>query len=307
MISSSLDSRLRGNDEEFDYPGIFCFQLANYSKIFAFGQRDSYNVVMEIPIDSYFFVIPLILAYITGVFVVSYFRKNSGTLDIAWGIGFVTIAWFLYFINGTHSNTQLLINILVTLWGVRLFLNILVRSLGKPEDSRYTEMRKGWKYPWLTSYFFVFLPQALFMLIIASPIILINSHYLNNISNIVYLGVAIWVVGFIFETCGDLQLMLFLKQPENKGKILASGLWSLTRHPNYFGEITQWWGIYVIIIAAFGLSGLWTIISPVAITWLLLKVSGIPLLEKRYAGNKEFDAYKQRTNALIPWFRKNRH
>jgi steroid 5-alpha reductase family enzyme len=259
---------------------------------------------MLFPLDTYILIIPSILLYITLIYLVSFARKNAGTLDIAWGPGFIVIATLLYLYFGFVSTTQIFISILVLLWGMRLFLNILIRNGNKPEDKRYTEMKKGWKYPWISSYPVIFLPQAFFMLIIASPIILANSYNVETNVTGLFLGTLTWIIGFTFESMGDLQLMLFLKKPENKGKILTSGLWSLTRHPNYFGEIAQWWGIFVIIISGFGLSGLWTIISPLAITWLLLKVSGIPLLEKHYEGNKEFGVYKAKTNALIPWFPK---
>jgi steroid 5-alpha reductase family enzyme len=104
-------------------------------------------------------------------------------------------------------------------------------------------------------------------------------------------------LGFYFEAVGDHQLDQFIKNQNNKGKIMDTGLWALTRHPNYFGEVTMWWGLYIV---ALSVGAWWSIVSPIIITYLLLKVSGIPMLEAKYKDNPLYEAYKRRTNAFFP-------
>jgi steroid 5-alpha reductase family enzyme len=122
----------------------------------------------------------------------------------------------------------------------------------------------------------------------------------TNLNAVSYLGILVWIIGFVFESVGDLQLSKFIALPENKGKIMTKGLWKYTRHPNYFGEVTQWWGIFLIVFTA--PLGLLAIVSPLTITFLILKVSGIPMLEKKYKDNPEFEMYKRVTNTFFPWF-----
>lgn len=123
----------------------------------------------------------------------------------------------------------------------------------------------------------------------------------------IWLGIAIWLIGFIFESLGDWQLQKFKANPKNKGKIMKTGLWRYTRHPNYFGESMMWWGIWILVISSYGsVINYLTVVSPLTITWLLLFVSGVPLLEKKYADNKEFQKYKQQTSSFIPWLPKRR-
>ena len=140
------------------------------------------------------------------------------------------------------------------------------------------------------------------MFLIALPALLANLFFVDFSLVFLFAGVVIWLVGFIFESGGDYQLKKFIAAPENKGKLMTSGLWSLTRHPNYFGEVTMWWGIFVACLP----NALWPImiLGPITITFLILKVSGIPMLEKKYDNNPEFQAYKKRVNAFFPWFPK---
>lgn len=111
-------------------------------------------------------------------------------------------------------------------------------------------------------------------------------------------GLVVWGIGFFFEVIGDRQLQLFVARPENRGKLMTSGLWKYSRHPNYFGELTMWWGIWLISVSVVG--GVWTILAPITITVLLRYVSGVPLLEKKYTGNPEWEIYRQKTSVLIP-------
>ena len=250
----------------------------------------------------------LIAAYMTAWYIIAIVRKDNSVADIAWGLGFVLVALFTFPWAGPHFEA-LIATPLVLVWGLRLALHILLRNRKRGEDPRYAEWRKKWGRAFLwRSYLHVFLLQGLFLLIIASPIILINLHPVgpvlteNGSWGTWFWGLLFWFVGFIFESVGDAQLARFKKDPANKGKIMDRGLWRFTRHPNYFGESLMWWGIFLIALdVPYGWT---TIVSPVLITCLLIKVSGIPLLERRYADNPDFRDYARRTSAFIPWFPK---
>ena len=140
--------------------------------------------------------------------------------------------------------------------------------------------------------------QGLLLVLVSMPILVIMTFATESFSIVAALGLIIWMIGFVFETIGDRQLRNFLQKPENTGRIMTTGLWAYTRHPNYFGEIVQWWGIGIIALSCnYGLVGL---IGPFVITFLIVKVSGVPLLEQKYANNPEYQAYKKRTPMLIP-------
>ncbi|MDD3995458.1 MAG: DUF1295 domain-containing protein, partial [Bacilli bacterium] len=152
----------------------------------------------------------------------------------------------------------------------------------------------------INAYFKIFMLQGLLMSIISLPIIFFNASNLEKLNLLNIFGIIIWIIGYIFEVVGDYQLKKFIKNSNNKGKIMTSGLWKYTRHPNYFGESVMWWGIFLITInSSLGYFG---IISPIFITFLLVFVSGIPLLEKKYENNKEFQEYAKKTSKFIPWF-----
>jgi len=245
----------------------------------------------------------LVFVYFLLFFLVAQSIKNNGIVDIGWGIGFVLIAWFMAITKGGSNAATLLITFCVTLWGTRLFYHIIKRNLGKPEDFRYANWRKEWgKWVVIRSFFQVFMLQGVFMLIIGLPIIWIYEATAPVNFLILGLGAFIWAIGFYFEALGDYQLKMFLANPKNKGKLMDQGLWALTRHPNYFGEATMWWGIFVM---ALSVETSWlTIISPIAITYLLVFVSGVPLLEASLKKRPEFAAYAAKTSIFIPWFTK---
>lgn len=241
--------------------------------------------------------------YMTTWWLYALLRKRNDIADVAWGLGFVTLAVAL-FIRGDNvsSKTYLLLS-MVLAWGVRLAVHIGLRHRSKPEDGRYQAMRKGWKYPRLQSYTHVFLTQGFFMLLVASPILLFFNDNAQELHWYNFVGLAIWLVGFLFEAVSDYQLAQFIKNQKNKGKIMRYGLWRYTRHPNYFGEISLWWGFYIFtLFTPFWYLGL---IGPATITWLIIGVSGIPMLEKRYKGNADYQAYQKTTSAFFPLPPKN--
>jgi steroid 5-alpha reductase family enzyme len=233
----------------------------------------------------------------TAWYVVSVLIKRNDVADIAWGPGFLAVVWSAFYLSG-YSERALVINTLISIWGIRLASHIYRRNRNKPEDSRYQKWRMEWKNFYLRSYLQVFLLQGMLLYLIAIPAIYINLCQLYPVTIFDFLGLAVWICGFIFESVGDKQLEKFIKNPENKGKIIQTGLWRYSRHPNYFGEVIQWWGIYLTGIS--GPGGLFMIIGPLTITVLILFVSGVPLLEKKYQGRTDFENYKRRTSIFIP-------
>jgi steroid 5-alpha reductase family enzyme len=243
------------------------------------------------------------VSYMTVLFVIATVIEDNSILDIAWGPGFIVVSWALLFINTTYGARQFLVAALVTIWGLRLGIRIFRRNKGKGEDPRYVKFREEWgKYFILRSYFQLFLFQALILLLNITPVVIILSGIRENLIWSDYIGLGIWAVGFLFESIGDYQLDTFLKDPANRGTIINKGLWKYTRHPNYFGESTMWWGIFIIALnQPWGWIG---VIGPLAITGTILFVSGIPMTEKMMEKTPGWDEYKRTTSAFIPWFKK---
>ncbi len=244
-----------------------------------------------------------IFCYVSGWFIISLIKQRNDVADIAWGLGFVAIAFFL-FLTKTPTLQSVILYLLIAIWGIRLALHIGLRSKDKPEDFRYKKWREEWGKSFvLRSYLQVYLLQGFFMLIISLPIIVVSIAAELNSNIYTYAGFFIWLIGFAFEAIGDYQLMIFVKNKKSKSDIMQTGLWKYTRHPNYFGEVLLWWGIFII---AFPMHyGIWAIISPITITYLLLYVSGIPMLEAKYKNNEAFQEYKKRTSAFFPMWPKN--
>lgn len=244
-----------------------------------------------------------IFVYMSLFFLLAQALKDNGIVDIGWGIGFIVLSTVLVFTGVDITQRQFLLFVLVFVWGFRLSFHIFLRNNGKPEDFRYANWRKEWgKYVVVRSFFQVFMLQGFFMFIIALPIIITKFSLPEKLGVFEIAGSVVWLLGFYFEAIGDYQLLKFKQNPENKGKIITTGLWKYTRHPNYFGECTMWWGIFIISIP----SGYFfiSIISPLVLTWLLTRVSGVPMLEEKYKGNPQFLAYAQNTPAFFPWFPK---
>lgn len=246
----------------------------------------------------------VILAYFTVIFVVAQILKNNSIVDSFWGPGFLVVALFTFFQSQNRGMRAMVVTALVTIWAIRLFYHITLRNWNKPEDYRYINMRKRWgnQFPRLKAYLNVFVFQGVMLFIISLPITVANSYSDQTLGIIAYIGIILWVIGFYFESRGDRELKEFKAKPDSKGRLMTEGLWSYTRHPNYFGEATQWWGIFLIVITS--PSQIWLIISPLLITLLLLFVSGVPLLEKKYKDRPDFIEYSKRTNKFFPWFTK---
>lgn len=245
----------------------------------------------------------VILVYMTLNYLLALWRRDNSLADIAWGPGFILVAIITFLASDHETIRQWFVLGLVIAWGGRLALRIYRRNRGKGEDFRYRKWREEWGKNWvLRSYLQVFLLQGFFMWLVSLPLIVINAGSEASPGWWDFAGIGVWLTGFLFETIGDAQLDAFLKQQSNRGKILDTGLWRYSRHPNYFGEVMQWWGIFIIANAV--PSGWVSIIGPLMITFLILKVSGVPLLEKAMSQNPEFKAYQEKTSKFIPWFQK---
>lgn len=253
-------------------------------------------------ISIYLLALALIVGLMTLLWLLSLRLKNSSIVDIFWGTGFVISSWFYFALTPDGSLLRkALICGLVTVWGLRLSVHILLRNWGKPEDFRYQKWRQetGPSWTW-KSFFRVFLLQGVLMWIISAPLLVAQRSPLPAALTFWdNLGVALWIIGFFFETAGDLQLARFKANPANKGKVLDHGVWRYTRHPNYFGDSAQWWGFYLIALSA---GGWWSIFSPILMTLFLLRVSGVALLEKTLETRPGYKEYIQNTSAFIPWF-----
>jgi steroid 5-alpha reductase family enzyme len=243
------------------------------------------------------------LAYMTCGWLISVVRQDASTVDVFWGLGFVLLAVVFAVTGDGFVGRKALVAVLVGIWGFRLASYILIRNRGKGEDYRYQAFRQRWgKSYWWVSFFQVFMLQGLLMWIIAMSLMAAESNARpQNFAALDVIGTAVWCVGFFFEAVGDWQLARFKADSANRGKVMRSGLWAYTRHPNYFGEATMWWGLY--LIAAGTRWGFWTIFSPVLITFMLLRVSGVALLERAQKASKPgYREYLESTSAFVPWF-----
>lgn len=229
--------------------------------------------------------------------------KNWGVIDIAWGLGFVVTNITALAQVGSFSFSNILVTSMTSFWAFRLAIYLFKRNHGKPEDWRYAQFREEWKpNSNLQGYLKVFVFQGLLMFAVSLPqVVFILSGKQLEWGILEILGLIIWVQGITFETLADSQLAKFKKSPENKGKVMMSGVWSLSRHPNYYGEVSLWWGFFLML---YNYIPIWTVIGPLLITFFIVNVTGIALLEKRYESNQEFQKYKGRTNMLFPWFPK---
>jgi steroid 5-alpha reductase family enzyme len=242
-----------------------------------------------------------VMAMMFAVWLLSLIKGDASIADIFWGLGFVLVAWLTFLGADGYLGRKALIALLTTLWGLRLALHILIRNWGHGEDRRYQAWRAqyGARF-WWVSLFSVFGLQGVLLWTI-SLVLQVGqiSAVPARLVMLDLLGVIIWAVGFVFEAVADWQLYRFKADPENKGKVMNRGLWAYTRHPNYFGESLVWWGLFIITLATPG--SVWVVISPLLITFLLLKVSGVTLLEKTIVDSRpEYRDYIETTSSFIP-------
>lgn len=249
----------------------------------------------------------LILCGLLIVLGVALFLENNSIIDIVYGPLFVLVAWSVASFWQWKTERQWILLVLVTVWGLRLGIWILRKNWKKPEDFRYHAWREAWTkrgmlYFFLRSLGQIYLLQGFVILVVSLPVLIIFSQAQTPMTFINWMGLILWSIGFFFEAMGDWQLDRFIRNKDNVGKIMTEGLWRYTRHPNYFGEATMWWGIFLFILGL-PLAEV-AILSPLLITFLLLHVSGIPMLEARWAGRPDWEIYRKKTSAFFPWFPK---
>lgn len=247
----------------------------------------------------------VILICIILLWILSVYLKNASIVDIFWGSGFVIVNAVYFFYQDVVYTRHIILLGLVTLWGLRLSIYLAYRNIGKGEDFRYQEFRRkyGAHRYWWVSFFQVFLLQGVLILIISLPLLGTNVYTQSNqISWIDYIAILVWIIGFVFESVGDYQLTKFKRNLSNKGKVLNTGLWKYTRHPNYFGDAAIWWG-YALFCVSSGIY--WPILGSVAMTFLIIKISGVSLLEESLKDKKpEYQNYMKQTSSFFPWFPK---
>ena len=240
-------------------------------------------------------------AVFTAAWCLSLALRDASIVDILWGLGFVAIAWFALFNNPDSASPRaLLVTVLTTIWGFRLALHIGIRNAGAGEDHRYAAWREeSGRSFWWVSFFKVFALQAVILWVVSSPLALVHaSNRSAELAPIDLLGLGLWLFGFVFETVADWQLTRFKREPSSRGKVMRSGLWALSRHPNYFGEAVLWWGIGLLVLPAGGWGSL---IGPALITFLLLRVSGVALLDRTMVERRPAYAdYIRDTPAFVP-------
>ncbi len=247
----------------------------------------------------------LLIIYLHLIFLLAIRLKDNSIADIGWGFGFIIIDISLLLQQHTYQVPQLLASLLILIWGIRLSLYLWLRKRGQPEDFRYQQWRKRWgRFFFVRSYLQIYWLQMLLTCVIALPLFLLY-HQQEAASIFTYLGALIAITGFVFESVSDYQLAQFKKNSAHKGQLIESGLWRYSRHPNYFGEALFWWGISVIC-APLTHNGLW-LISPIVITVLVRYISGVPMLEQKYANNLSFQNYAAKTSCFIPWWPKKRN
>ena len=249
----------------------------------------------------YLATLAILLACMAVLWFLSVLLKNASIVDPFWGVTFVISGWYFYAQTPDGEPARkLLIVILVTIWGLRLSIYLLWRNWGKGEDFRYQAFRQryGPERYWWISFFQTFMLQGILAWVISAP--LLGAQIQGGPLNILdYLAVMVWIIGFVFEAGSDLQLAHFKSALDNRGKLMTTGFWRYSRHPNYFGDAACWWGFGLLSLAA---GSYLAVLGAAVMTFLLLRVSGVAMLERSLAANKpSYEEYARRTSSFIPW------
>lgn len=236
---------------------------------------------------------------VTLLWLLSLKLRDASIVDIFWGTGYVLVAALGLWRSGGESPRTTVFLGLAIVWGLRLSVYLGWRNIGRGEDPRYVALRAkyGANFP-LLSLPLVFIFQGVLIWVISMPLQVPAEEGRRGWTVVETVGVVLWVIGFVFETVGDWQLARFRSRPENRGRVLDRGLWALTRHPNYFGDAMVWWGLSLPAVAG---GAWWTAIGPALMTWLLMRFSGVPLLERSLVASRPgYQEYMKRTNAFFP-------
>jgi steroid 5-alpha reductase family enzyme len=242
-----------------------------------------------------------VLAFV-GLWAVGTRRRDVSVVDLYWGPGFAVVGAVAFATGAGTDPRRFLVVALVAMWGFRLGGYLFWRKQRQPgEDFRYAAMRRRFGDDfWIVSLGTVFLLQAALMWVVSWPVQwAVTTPSAPSLGFFDLVGFALWATGLTFEALGDLQLIEFKADPANAGKIMERGLWRFTRHPNYFGDCCVWWGFYAFACAT--PHGWWTFLGPLLMTVLLVRVSGVPMLERALMERPGYAAYVARTSAFLPW------
>jgi len=244
-----------------------------------------------------------VAALMVGTWLVSLALRNASIVDITWGLGFVVVAWVSALRADGAAGAASLMVAMITLWGLRLGIYLFWRNHGKGEDYRYVAMRRHWgERFWLISLGTVFGLQGVLMWVVSLPVQM--SHVGAPMDGVlstalVVAGLGLYLLGLCFEVIGDLQLARFKADPANAGQVMRTGLWRYTRHPNYFGDACVWWGIGLVGLSVSGTW--WALLGPLVMNILLVRVSGVALLERSLRKRKpDYEEYVRMTSAFVP-------
>ncbi len=240
----------------------------------------------------------VLITMATVTWIISLLKKDASIVDSFWSI-MIVAAFFVYLLTASsHGVRWFVVGTLLLIWGVRLSLYITVRNWGDDEDKRYQDIRNKYQpHYWIKSLFIVFIFQALLAWLVSLPLLGIVTGS-TTISFIDYAGLALVLFGIGFESIADYQLYRFRQDGKNRGQVMDKGLWKYTRHPNYFGEFCVWWGFFLFAISA---GAWWSVVSPLIMSFLLLKFSGVVLLEKDISKRRpRYAEYIKSTNAFFP-------
>lgn len=249
---------------------------------------------------DWMFYVSVVALFMAVFFAIGMLSRDHSVVDIGWGCGFIVLGWqgFLEFpAAGSHA---LLVNGMVTLWGLRLAWHLVARKTKEQtEDWRYRQWRKSWgALVNVRAFFQVYLLQGALMLVVALPVLLVNAEEHRPLGLVAFLGLGVWLLGLVLEAVADRQLAAFKANPDASG-VMTSGLWRYSRHPNYFGEALLWWGIG---LTAYGGTGDWRVfIGSATITFLVRFVSGVPMLEQKYMKRPAFQEYAKHTSIFVPF------
>lgn len=244
-----------------------------------------------------------VYSLMTIVWAIGVRRRDASLVDRIWGLAFVVQAWIYAIVGGGDGARETLMVALVTIWGLRLSGYITYRNWGDGEDPRYVAMRERNGDNWnLVNLVKVFWLQGTLSLLIGVPLLAVSTRATPvGLTWLDAVAAAVWVVGFVFEAGGDLQLQQFLADSSNRGKVLSTGLWTYTRHPNYFGDTVQWMAYSLLGIAT---GAWWSIAGYLLMTLFIVKVSGVALTDKNMTASPSrregHDEYVRRTNAFFP-------
>jgi steroid 5-alpha reductase family enzyme len=240
----------------------------------------------------------VVLLMVSALWAISVPLRDASIIDMFWGPLFVVMAWAMLAATGTIALKPYLITLLVTLWGLRLAFHLIGRNLGQGEDRRYQLWReRGGSNWWLESYYRVYLLQGGIALLVATPLIAAFYHP-GTFGFVAAIGVLVWAFGFVYELLADVQLARFRADPDNSGRIMNRGLWAHSRHPNYFGDAVQWWGLGLI---AFSAVTWWSLIGPAVMTAVFLGLSNDVLEKGMRKRHPEYAAYIASTPKFFPW------